>query len=218
MHTSKNNADSTLHRWGLKKTLYRSLMRLLERYLGLHVFAINARELDPNAPLAELPPGESIRYLEPQDFDEIYRSPKLNISQAMASDALARGDRCIGYFDGSDLVSYFWCATAPTPMEAGLWVRFPAGFSYAYKALTLASHRGRRLQQALTHANDVTLTKAGLTHNIEYIAGYNYPQLTASARYGNRTLGYAGYLARRGRTLLLHSPGVRHSGFKIFQK
>lgn len=192
-------------------------MRFFGRYLGLHVFAINARPLDPDAPLDDLPPGESIRYLEARDFEGIYRSPELNISEAMASAALARGDRCIGYFDGSDLVSYFWCASEPTPMEAGLWVRFPNGFSYAYKALTSASHRGRRLQQALTHANDLALTKAGFTHNIEYIASHNYPQLTASARYGNRTIGYAGYLTRRGHTTPFHSPGVRRSGFKLYQ-
>jgi len=77
------------------------------------------------------------------------------------------------------------------------------------------SHRGRRLQQALTHVHELALMQQGFTHNIEYIACHNYPQLTASARYGNRTLGYAGYWRRMGRTLVFHSPGVRRSGFKI---
>ena len=101
-------------------------------------------------------------------------------------------------------------------MEAGLWVRVPPNYSYAYKALTLNSHRGRHLQQQLTIANDRALVGKGLTNNIEYIAIYNFPQRTASARYGNRTIGFAGYFRLKGRARPFHSSAVRAVGFQFF--
>jgi hypothetical protein len=130
--------------------------------------------------------------------------------------AFDRGDVCIGYFDQGRLVSYFWCGFEAAPMEAGLWVRVPPKYSYAYKALTVESHRGRRLQHLLTNVSDRELVKHGLTYNIEYIATYNFPQRTASARYGNKTIGIAGFVKWGNVVMPFHSPGVKSHRFEFF--
>lgn len=202
-------------RWGLARAIYSAAMRRLQNIVGLHVFAINSRPLDPNAAEDPLPPDESIRYLRYADVDAICANPMLGISQQMAASALARGDVCIAYFDRGQLVSYFWCGFTTTPMEAGLSVRVPNGYSYAYKAMTLPSHRGRHLQQKLTRANDRHLCREGYRFNIEYIATHNFAQRVASLRYGNRTVGYAGYVNRRGRIWVCRSPGAKRHGFEM---
>jgi len=213
---SRKPVGGKLNLRALPRSLYGWAMRIEERLLGIHVFAINARALDPSAPADALPAGDSIRYLARSDLTEVCSSPELDISRGMATSAFDRGDRCIGYFEQDKVVSYFWCAFGPTPMEAGLWVRFPPCHSYAYKALTLPSHRGRRLQQVLTHASDRALTAEGFTHNIEYIATHNFSQLAASARYGNQTVGYAGYVVWKGRARPFHSRGASAYGFLMF--
>ena len=208
------NADR--HRWGLWNAISGRFMRILASKFGVHLFLINFRPLDADAFLQDIPPGEEIRYLKRDDLHQVDKEPGLNLSSSFAEAAFKRGDVCIGYFDQGRLVSYFWCGFEAVPMEAGLWVRVPPNYSYAYKALTVESHRGRRLQQLLTNASDRKLAERGLTHNIEYIATYNFPQRIASARYGNRTIGIAGFVKWGTLVRPFRSPGVRAHGFEFF--
>jgi hypothetical protein len=200
--------------FGYGRTLLARAYRALES-LGVQVLLINSRRLDPAAPEPSLPAGHAIRYLECADLPQIERHADLNISRQFAEAAFARGDCCIGYFAGNALVSYFWCSFAEAPMVPGLTVQVPKGYSYAYKALTLASHRGQHLQERLTHASDRALTARGLHSNIEYMAAHNLAQRSASARYGNRTLGHALLLRAMGRRRVLRSPGARRIGFEV---
>ena len=205
------------HHWGLWNSIFGRFMRLLASRLGVHVFLINSRPLNADAFLEDIPPGEEIRYLKREDLDPADKEPGLSLLKSFAEAAFERGDVCIGYFDQDQLVSYFWCGFEAVPMEAGLWVRVPPNYSYAYKALTVGSHRGRRLQQLLTNASDRELAKRGLTHNIEYIATYNFPQRVASARYGNKTIGIAGYVKWGALVRPFRSPGVKSHGFEFFE-
>jgi len=204
-------------RWGATKAIYARILIRLERYLGVHIFLINSRPLNPETDAAVLPDGHSVRYLEPSDIDVIDANPELQLSAASIQAALERGDICIGYFDESALVSYFWCGFSTVPMERGLWVQVPPReYSYAYKALTLESHRGHRLQNVLTQANDALLTRRGFKFNIEYIAPHNFAQRAASARYGNRTMGIAGYISLFGRVVSFRSPAIKKLKFRFF--
>lgn len=191
-------------------------MRTLASRFNVHVFLINSRPLDAFTNLDDIPPGHEIRYLTRADAAKVSEQADLNLPGVFVEAAFDRGDVCIGYFDGGRLVSYFWCGFDAVPMEEGLWVRVPPDYSYAYKALTLASYRGRHLQHYLTAASDCELIKLGRTHNIEYIATHNFPQRAASARYGNRTVGIAGYVKWRSRLWPFHSRGVRATGFEFF--
>ena len=147
------------------------------------------------------------------DHSAAIANSSLGLDRAFLDQALARGDVCIGYFVGGALVSCFWCGFDRVPADGELMVRVPTGHSYAYKAMTLLSHRGQRLQQQLTAANDRLLCEQGFTHNIEYIEVSNFPQRRASLRYGNRTIGLAGYVANRRGPWVFHSPRVKRVGF-----
>ncbi len=206
-----------LARFGSGRALYGLLVRRLQKHCGIRLFAINTRPFKADAPVTVLPDGHSIRYLDSTDLEAVYAKPALAITPAMAQAARDRGDVCIGYFAGGQLVSYYWCAFGATPMEDGWWVRFPAGYAYSYKGLTLPSYRGQHLQHRLTEVNERTQSRRGCHDNIEYIAVHNFASRTSSARSGNRTIGYAGFVRWRGIRRAFHSPGARRLGFRIFR-
>lgn len=203
-------------RWGLTKSLYIRVMRRLENHLRFRLFVIHTRPLDPNAPQDPLPADCSARVLDQKDLVRFSRNPDLGLSEAFIAKAWARGDACFGYLEHNELVAYTWVGTKPTPAEGGLWVRFNEGHSYGYKALTLPSHRGRHLQEPLIHLTDRWQTSRGLLYNIDYIRTVNLASIVANRRYGNRPIGYAGYLMWFGRTLPFRSPGVKARGFQFF--
>jgi hypothetical protein len=210
------NFREDVRRWGLTKSLYLRVMRRLEKYLGFRLFVIHSRPLDPNAPQDVIPDDCSARVLEEQELVQFSRNPDLGLSEDFVAKASARGDVCFGYLERGSLVSYVWVGSKPTPAEVGLWVQFGEGHSYGYKALTLPSHRGRHLQECLTHLSDRWLTSHGYRYNIDYIHTLNLPSIVADRRYGNRPIGYAGYVRWFGRTLAFRTPGVKARGFRFF--
>lgn len=208
--------DTDRRQWGLRRAGLGVVVRALASRFGIHVFLIHRRPLGKSRPARALPKGHEIRYLTDADVDRVTADQELNLSAEFAREALRRGDVCIGCFDRGRLVSYFWSGFDVVPMQAGLWVRVPAGHAYAYKALTLNEYRGRHLQQLMLEANDHALSGRGLTHNLEYVQPHNFAQRAASARYGNRVIGFAGFV-EWGRTVIpFRSRGVRARGFEIF--
>ncbi len=206
-----------VERWGWRRVVLAALYQRMLRLTGLHLFVINSRPLDVAMPMPELPANHQVRRLQPVDDDPAVANPALGLNAEFLQQARARGDICIGYFDQGELVSYFWCGFNRVPADPGIAVKVPPRYSYAYKAMTLASHRGRHLQQILTAANDKLLCQEGYTHNIEYIDVANFPQRRASARYGNRTIGLAAYIERDQGHWIVHSPGVKKVGFAFEQ-
>lgn len=203
-------------RWGLFKASYGAIARWLAARLGVHLLLIHCRPLGNAPPAGPLPPGHEIRYLTADDLGQVAEDGNLNLPASFARAAFDRGDVCMGYFDCGRLVSYFWSGFEAVPMQAGLWVRVPAGHSYAYKALTLEAYRGRHLQRLTLEANDRELTRRGLTHNVEYVAPHNFAQRAASARYGNTVVGLAGFARWGSRVIPFHSRGVKALGFRLF--
>jgi len=202
-----------LERWGWRRFLLGAIYNRLRRLVGLRVFVINARPLDPSKQLPKLPVGHQVRRVENQDYQKASESDELGISASFLQAAHQRGDICIGYFVENELVSYFWCGFSEVPSEPGLDIVVPQHYSYAYKAMTLADFRGMRLQEILTHANDKLLVAEGFTHNIEYIDVSNFAQKQASARYGNSTVGRVWLLRHRQKVLMWQSRALRQLGF-----
>lgn len=210
------NLRQDIRRWGLTKSLYLRVMRRLEKYLSFRLFVVSTRAFDPSAPHDVIPDDCAVRVLREQELVQLSRNPELDLSQDFIAKASARGDICFGYLERGALVSYCWAGHKPTPAEAGLWVRFGEGHSYGYKALTLASHRGRHLQECLMHLADRWLTSHGYRYNINYIHGLNLPSIVANRRYGDQPIGYVGYVRWFGRTFPFRSPGVKAGGFGFF--
>ena len=213
---SFENLRADIRRWGVVKSVYLRVMRRAEKFLRFRLFVVHARALDPDAPEDELPPGCSTRLILEPELIEFSRDPMLSLSPDSIRKAIARGDLCFGYLERGKLVSYTWIATKPTPAEAGLWVRFSDGHSYGYKGLTLPSHRGRHLPECLVHLTDRWQTAHGCRYNIDYIHTLNLPSIAADRRYGNRPIGYAGYVRGFRRVIPFRSRGAKARGFEFF--
>ena len=151
--------------------------------------------------------------LEKDELVELCRDPSLDLSESFIAQACARGDACFGYLHGRALVAYMWIGMKPMPAEAGLWVHFGDEYSYSYKAFTLPSHRGRHLQECLVHLADPWRTSQGSRYNIGHIDTLNFASIVADRRYGNRAVGYAGYIRWFGRAVAFNSPGAKACGF-----
>ncbi len=211
-----DNLRDDVRRWGIVKSVYVRVMRLAETCLRFRLFVVHARELNPAAPEDDLPPGCVARVMLESELIEFSRDPMLGLSADSIRRAIARGDVCFGYLERGKLVSYTWVATQPTPAEAGLWVRFGDGHSYGYKALTLPSHRGRHLLECLVHLTDRWQTSHGCRYNIDYIHTGNLPSIVADRRYGNRPIGYAGYVRGFRRVIPFRTRGAKARGFEFF--
>jgi hypothetical protein len=210
------NLRQDMRRWGATKALYVRGMRRLEKYLRFRLFVIHSRPLDPSAPQDAVPPGCEARVVDQYELMQFSHEPALGLSKDFIEKSAARGDVCFGYLERGMLVAYTWVGTQPTPAEGGLWVRFGERHSYGYKALTLASHRGRHLQECLVHLTDRWQTARGLLYNIDYIDTMNLASIVANRRYGNRPIGYAGYWMWFGRKIPFRTPGVAARGFEFF--
>jgi len=211
-----SNLREDIRRWGLIKALYLRAMRRVEKRLGFRLFVIHTRRLDPNTREEETPTGCSARLLTVDELIKFALDPALDLDSDAVAGAYARGDVCFGYLEQDTLVAYTWKSTVPTRAEDGLWVRFGEGYSYGYKAFTLPSHRGRHLQEHLIHASEHWRMSHGSRYNIGYIDLLNLSSIAADRRYGNRAIGYAGYIKWFGLTFPFRSRGVKSSGFQFF--
>jgi hypothetical protein len=137
--------------------------------------------------------------------------------RSFVDQALARGDECVGIFDGKRLVSIGWYARTPTPISPSLVLHFDAAWTYMYKGFTLKSHRGKRLHGigmtfALQHFTD-----RGARGLISYVEFDNLMSLRSVERMGYRLFGDI-YVARiGGRERLWSTPGCRPYAFYLIR-
>ncbi|MGZ3437911.1 MAG: GNAT family N-acetyltransferase [Polyangia bacterium] len=135
--------------------------------------------------------------------------------RAFVDQALARGDDCVGIFDGKKLVSIGWYSRTPTPISPSLTLHFDAAWTYMYKGFTLKSHRGKRLHGigmtfALKHYTD-----HGARGLISYVEFDNLMSLRSVERMGYRLFGDI-YIARiGGRERFFSTPGCRRYAFYL---
>src|SRR5258706_15130859 len=59
--------------------------------------------------------------------------------------ALAKGDQCVGIFDGPRLGWMGWYARTPTLISKTLALHFDRAWTYMYKGYSLPAYRGKRL-------------------------------------------------------------------------
>ena len=204
-----------LRRWGPARFLHRQLAQLLRR-LGIRLFLVFRREHHGISEEHLGSPDIEMRLVEPDELHELARDPELQLEEPFLREALARGDLCVGAFDGGRLVSYLWRAFEPVPAEDGFWVRFDPPNRYGYKAFTRPSHRGLRLQSALAPTTDRLLLERGYTHAIGYVESDNYASIRSDLRHGNERVGFAGWIDLAGLRRTFSSPGARAHGFEFF--
>ena len=137
------------------------------------------------------------------------------MSRELALDALDRGDRCFGLFDGARMVSFGWYARRPTLITSGLLLHFDPAWVYMYRGYTLPAYRGQRL-----HGIGMALAlrehaRGGARGLITYVRSTNFASLRSVERVGYRGFGEL-YLARvLGRVETWTSPGCAEYGFHV---
>jgi hypothetical protein len=129
--------------------------------------------------------------------------------------AFARGDECVGIFDGDKLVSVGWYARTPTPVTDSLVLHFDPAWTYMYKGFTIKSHRGKRLHGigmtfALKHYSD-----EGARGLISYVEFNNLMSLRSIEKMGYRVFGDVYIVRWNGRELTWSTPGCRPYRFYV---
>jgi hypothetical protein len=139
----------------------------------------------------------------------------IDMSVRFIDDAIGRGDKCFGIFDGPDLVSFGWYSNQPTPISDKLVLRFDRDWIYMYKGHTLRSHRGKGLHEVGTSLALSTYTKRGYRGLIRYVRSTNFESLRAAERMGYQTFGEIYIAEALGRSLIWSTPGCAAYRFRV---
>lgn len=144
--------------------------------------------------------------------------PALELTEKQVRDACARGDLCIGAYDGGRLIGYEWLGFGPTPHVGRLWVHFRPGDCYMYKKFVLPAHRGHGIAALL----DAKADEIAALHERERIVCFIDVQNAASWRSAKRRLcwvaGYIGYVALFGLSIPFRTGGTMREGFRYFDE
>jgi len=198
-------------RYGLV-TYAKSRMFALLNSMGLHLWVVHARALEPDF---VIPPEHAARYeFRRVGLDEALlqsrSSPDLNLSEAFLESAFSRGDICVGAFDQGRLVAYTWRTLDRAPVDEDLWLKIvqPA-CRYGYKALVLADYRGQHLNRTVRSFYDHDMVAMGIQENVAYIDMHNIASMRAHRGLHRERVGYAGYFRRRRVWMTFRTPAVR---------
>lgn len=178
----------------------------------LRFFRLFSRALGAAAPPASL----AMRPLESREFAGLCADPGLELAEDRVRLALDRGDRCVGAFDGTQLVGYCWLAFRPLPHLDGVWVDFPPHAVWTYKSLVLPSHRGRGIAPALYRRADALAIERGRSVSLLCVEAHNRPSIRAALRAGYASCGRAGYLRRSRGLSTWRSPASRWASLRFY--
>jgi hypothetical protein len=205
-------------RWGFYGAVHILLMQALSKYLRLHVAWINTREINPAGDLPNLPEGYSVRQLSSADYESAIQDPELDMSPDFVSDALGKGDFCVGAFFNDVLVSYIWRALSTTAINDCFSLVVEKPNRYGYKALTLPDHRGKHLPNAIGLFSDKLCFDLGYTRAISFIETHNYASIRSDARRGNRHAGWIAYATLGPIMSCYTSKGARELGVAVVRR
>ena len=191
------------------------LARFLARGAGIYLLRVAVR---PLSGFARSPGGRAVACRLLRDAEvELWTSDRtLELARDMVHAALARGDVCVGAFDGDRLVGYEWIAFGSTPHVAGLWVEFRASDCYIYRKFVHPDYRGLGIASLL----DAEANRIAARHNRERVICCidlnNSASWRSALRTGGRRAGYVGYLACFGRLLPFRSAGALAQGLRFY--
>jgi hypothetical protein len=196
------------------------LVAALGRRFSIHIFVVTTHPLD-DAPV-EFDAATSdleARLLTCQDVARFFDREHGHCYQnAFAADALARGDRCFGIFNGQRLLWYCWYARGPAPVFDGMNAAVDFPFLYVYNAHTDDGYRARRLHSLGSQASGRFFAREGYRAFTAYIEATNLPPLIASRRMGERFVGFA-IVRRTARSVRwFATPGCKRAGFRLTRK
>lgn len=207
---------ANVKRYGWMRTVYKIIIWVADRYLGVHVYLVRIRPMDrdPLAPCAL--PDIAFRRISSDELMKLSDDSRLGLGRDFIQAAIERGDLAFGGFDGSRLVTYVWRSSTSAPHKGGVWVRVNRPYNYAYKSYTRPSRRGHHLAPAIMLFSDAHMFRQGYTHRAGFVSPSNFSNLAAGKHMESETIGYAGYFDWFGRCLPFATKAVKGIGFEFF--
>jgi hypothetical protein len=153
----------------------------LAGYMPYQGFILRASRTRPRAALP--PDGLVCREVQLQELERCAGDSAYDLSERFLSEAMVRGDCCVGVLAGGKLVSYSFNSRLATNIDPGFRYEFPGGWVYHFKAFTLPEWRGHGL-----HARQmpVILQKlaglSGFKGLTTLVVRTNYPSLRSFGR------------------------------------
>jgi hypothetical protein len=191
--------------------------RWVRKVIPLRILVVVTHAIDGVKPVA-VQNGKNVvaHFLTSQGVRDCAGEGGRWFSPAFASEALSRGDRCFGVFEGERLLYCGWYSNRPTPALSDLLVSVGPGYLYSYKAHTHAEHRGRGLHRYGVAAAAAQLAAEGETRGIvAYIEASNVSSLLSSRTLGDEFLGFVVLSTIAGATRSVVTPACRRVGFTI---
>jgi len=180
--------------------------------VGLHLWLVHIRPLEPEF---VIPPEHAARFefrrlAHAEALEQSRLNPKLAMTDAFLSSAFARGDICVGAFDGGRLVAYTWRSLDRAPVDGELWLKLVrSDCRYGYKALVLTEYRGQRINKTVRSFYDREMAAMGIKYNVAYIDLHNLASMRAHQGLHRERIGIAGYFRRHRVWATFRTPAVR---------
>jgi GNAT superfamily N-acetyltransferase len=179
-------------RSSIREAIYARVMSRVARHAGVRVFRIFDRRLDLRT--APTVGGLEYRLLQEGEVVALSADASLGMTQHNVRAAYARGDVCLGAFDGGRLAAYCWFAFSPAPHMDHAWVEFPADVVYTYKSYVVPAYRGRGVAATLYRYPDRIWLRRGRTQAMLCVESHNFASIAAARRAGFSPTGYAAYV------------------------
>lgn len=204
-------------RWGWKRTILASVVRIGSRYLGVHVYRVRSRDAETIVPSPCRLPGVEYRRISEDELVKAAKDPRLYLERDFVQEAIARGDVPFGAFKGSTLAGYLWRSFSVAPHKNSLWVRVNPPYCYAYKAFARHEYRGQHIVPGILLFSDEYLFAQGYTHRIGFVEISNFSSLAMNKHIDSHWIGIAGYLHWFGQCFQFRSRQVANTGFEFFE-
>jgi hypothetical protein len=200
----------------VEKGLTRLLSNLKEHF-NIHKCSVLVRPLGNTAAAPRKSGGLSYRLLSSQEIEGISADPELELSADFVRAAAARGDVCVGAFEGDKAVGYSWLAFAAAPYQDSVWVKFDLRACYTYKAFVRPGWEGRDIDRTLRIVADDLCIWSGKSFAINFIDTRNEHSIAEAQRTGAQTVATAGYMEPIGMNWALRAPGADRFEFQFFK-
>ena len=203
-------------RLGWPHTLLWSCASLGRRF-STYFFVVTIHSIDDDeARTSPETAGLEGRLLSRDDVMRFFnRAEGYSYSRPFAVEALSRGDRCFGLFEGDALLWYCWYAREAAPVFDDLDVVAEFPFIYAYNAYTDSAFRGRGLHRVGVEQSARFFAREGYRGITAYIEAHNVAPLIAARNMGERFVGFAAVHQTAGRSRWLATRGCRKAAFRL---
>ncbi len=185
----------------------------LARRTGLRLFRLFSRKLGAEVPAVT---GLVLRMVRKDEALAHCTDSELDLRAAGVEQAFARGDFCVGAYEGARLAGYCWLALSPLPHLDGIWVAIGPHAVWTYKSLVRPAYRGRGIAPALYRFADAACRQRGRSQSLLCVEAHNTPSVAAGLRAGYAPSGWAAWLRRDARLRAWYSPALTPLGVRFF--